>query len=275
MVDKSKIVAMNQHYKNYSIDCFLDVQERLGVRNIELWMSMQHFPLDYVSYGDCKALKKKLSARDLQIVAATFPNCDFQYQYGCQPKEHRKKCIGYFKQGINAAVELGAKVVTCNSGWGYYNKSFDEGIAATKEIISEVSYYAEQKNVILAMETLTPEETNLIDDMYKLKSFIDDISSPALKVMIDTVAMCQAGETMEQWFAMYGDDIRHMHFIDGGNSWEHLAWGDGVYSLNEMLDVMRKYGYDGFISQELITDDYLKCPWDVDERNLCLLNKSL
>lgn len=275
MIDAGRIVAMNQHYKNYSIDFFLDTQERLGIKNIELWMSMQHFPLDCISYGDCKTFLSKLSSRHLNLVAATLPSCDFQYQYACQSKEYRSKTIEYFKNGIDAAAELGAGIVTCNSGWGYFNETFNEGIKATKEIISQVAYHAEKRKVTLVMETLTSEETNLINNRFKLKTFIEEINSSALKVMIDTVAMYQNGENMEQWFELFGSDIKYMHFIDGGMSWEHLAWGDGIYPLEEMLDTISKYGYKGYISQELITESYLKNPQEVDKRNLCVLNKLL
>lgn len=275
MASKQQLVAMNQHYKQYSLEYFLDAQERLGVSNIELWMSLQHFPVDSVSYGACQDLLKKARRRNLEIVAATFPSCDFQYQYGCQPREHRNKCISYFKNGISAACELGAKFVTCNSGWGYYSESYEEGIKATEEIIGQLAYYAETNGIIMVMETLTPDETNLISRSEALKAFIDKIGSPSLKVMIDTVAMQQSGETMEEMFQLFGADIRYMHFIDGGDSWEHLAWGDGTYPLQDMIDTIDRFGYTGYLSQELITESYLADPVGVDRRNFCSLNKVL
>lgn len=273
MIRLDQLVAMNQHYKNYSFDYFLDVQERLGIKNIELWMSMQHFPLNSVKYGDCKKLLKKLQDKNMQIVAATFPSCDFQYQYACQSKSERKKCIQYFKNGIQAAEELGANILTCNSGWAYWNQSFEEGILAAKETISEIAYLAEQKKMIIVMESLTAEESNLIVSKKLLQGFLKEINSPALKVMIDTVAMMQAGETIEEWFHTFGKDIRYMHFVDGGKSWEHLAWGEGHYPLAEMLATIERYGYKGYLSQELITESYLKNPIEADKRNLCSLSK--
>lgn len=273
MIKKSRLVAMNQHYQNFSLDYFLDAQYEIGISNIELWMSMQHFPLDSLTYGNCKELMKKLVKRNQQIVCATFPSCDFQYQYACQDKNYRRKCINYFQNGLRAAEELGAQIVTANSGWGYWNEPESEGLKAVKEILGQVVNLAEQKNMTVVLETLTADESRLINNMHKLKQFVDEFDSQSLKVMIDTVAMAEAGETMEEWFQLFGSDIRYMHFIDGKQSWEHLAWGDGNYPLGEMIQVINKYQYEGYLSQELITQSYLENPIKADKRNLCELNK--
>ncbi len=273
MITWDRLVAMNQHYKNFTLDYFLDMQQRLGVQNIELWMSMQHFPLDSVTYGDCRVLLKKLSQRNLKVVCATFPSCDFQYQYGCPSREYQKKCIDYFKNGLEAAQTLGAKIATANSGWGYWNASEEEGLKATKEILGQVVSFAEKQDMTIVIETLTADESHLVNNMHKLKSLKDEINSPALKVMIDTVAMMDAGETMDEWFDLFGDDIRHMHFIDGKGSWDHLAWGDGTYPLESFIKTIEGNHYTGYLSQELITESYLREPAKADENNLCVLNK--
>lgn len=273
MIKRNRLVAMNQHYKNFSLDYFLDAQQKLGIKNIELWMSMQHFPLDSVTYGDCRKLLKKLHQRNLNIVSATFPSCDFQYQYSCQEKEYRKKCINYFLKGLEAAESLGAQIVTANSGWGYWNRDEHEGLQATIEVLEAVTAAAEKRKLTVVLETLTADESNLVNRMHKLKELKDRLDTPALKIMIDTVAMMQAGETMEAWFQMFGRDITYMHFVDGKRSWEHLAWGDGEYPLEQFLEIMEQYEYTGYLSQELITESYLKDPLRADEKNLCALNK--
>lgn len=39
---------------------------------------------------------------------------------------------------------------------------------------------------------------------------------------------------MEEWFAAFGSEIAHMHFVDG-TPYFHLAWGDGNRSLEGYL----------------------------------------
>jgi protein FrlC len=271
MIDNDRLAAVNQHYKQFSLDYFLDAQERMGVSNIELWMSLEHFPLDSVRYWDCKSLLRKLSGRGFRVVCATFPSCDFQYQYACQDKAYRRKCVDYFINGLEAAEALGAKIITANAGWGYWNETKAQGLEAAKEIIGKVLTVAERKKIIIAMETLTQEESLLVNTMRALKDFLDDFRSPFLKPMLDTVAMRSAGETIDEWFHLFKGDIGHMHFVDGLASWDHLAWGDGIFDLGHMLAAIEQHGYMGYLSQELITQSYLKDPVSADLRNLCVL----
>lgn len=273
VIDRDRLVVMNQHYKNYSLDYFLDCQEKFGIKNIELWMSMQHFSLDSVRYGDCRTLLKKLSARGQQVVCVTAPSCDYQYQYACQDDLLRKKCIGYFKNGLNVAEELEAKFMTCNSGWGYGNSKIEDSMNAFRSTLDELVPIAERKGITIVIETLTADESNLVTNVYSLKEIIDEYSSPSLKAMADTVAMADAGESMEEWFEILGADIRYMHFVDGKKSWEHLAWGDGIYDLGRMFRTIEACGYEGYLSQELIAEDYLSDPEKADEVNFCTLKK--
>jgi len=36
-IKRSQLVNMNQHYRRFSMDFFLDCQQRLGIGQIELW----------------------------------------------------------------------------------------------------------------------------------------------------------------------------------------------------------------------------------------------
>ena len=64
------------------------------------------------------------------------------------------------------------------------------------------------------------------------KRMIDEVASPYLQPMVDTTAMGVAGETLEDWFAAFGDGAIHeMHFIDG-DPYGHLVWGDGKHDMD-------------------------------------------
>ena len=42
-IQRGQLVNMNQHYRRFSLDYFLDCQQRLGVEQIELWCGAAHF----------------------------------------------------------------------------------------------------------------------------------------------------------------------------------------------------------------------------------------
>ena len=53
LIQRRQAAVMNQHYQRYSLDYFLDAQQRIGFTSIELWCGAQHFWLDDQHYDDC------------------------------------------------------------------------------------------------------------------------------------------------------------------------------------------------------------------------------
>lgn len=43
LIQRRQAAVMNQHYQRYSLDYFLDAQQRIGFTSIELWCGAQHF----------------------------------------------------------------------------------------------------------------------------------------------------------------------------------------------------------------------------------------
>lgn len=52
-INRDRIAGMNIHYLYYSLPYFLDAQQKLGVKTIELWAGAPHFFLDSISEIVC------------------------------------------------------------------------------------------------------------------------------------------------------------------------------------------------------------------------------
>jgi hypothetical protein len=137
-IGKRQFAGMNQHYRKFPLDYFLDAQQRVGFQNIELWLGVPHFWLDSVSYDDCKVVRKKVKDRGLQVVSVTSPSMAYQYQYSPREESHRERSFKYFSNGIKVAAELGAGIMTVNSGWGYLNGDAREAFERAKDMISRL-----------------------------------------------------------------------------------------------------------------------------------------
>ena len=70
-----RISVLNIHYINYSLDYFLDCQQALGVKNVELLAGRQGMWLDHKGSIDPKIIKKKLDDRGLKCPVITPDNC--------------------------------------------------------------------------------------------------------------------------------------------------------------------------------------------------------
>ena len=135
--------------------------------------------------------------------------------------------------------------------------------------------YAGEHGLVLTMESLRPEESNLVTTVSDAKRMIDEVASPYLQPMVDTTAMGVAGETLEDWFATFGDGAIHeMHFIDG-DPYGHLVWGDGKHDMDAFVATLNAHGFDGMLGQEITDGRYYDDPAAADAKNMAAFEKYL
>lgn len=267
LINREQIAGMNIHYLFYSLDYFLDIQKEVGIKTIELWGGAPHFYLDTMGYEDCKVVRKKIEDRGLQVKVLTPENTTYQYQMAAQTPELFEKSFQYFANGLRAASELGCPIMQTNSGWGYWNEDREEAWKRSREMLSRLAEEAKKYDIKLAMESLRPQESQLVTTLKDAKRMFDEVNHPNLKILIDTTAMSVAGETIDDWFDVFGDNIIHTHFIDS-NPYGHLAWGLGNRSLKEYLEALQRHNYTGLLGQELTDADYFDDPAAIDRKNM-------
>lgn len=266
-IRREQIAGMNIHYVNYSLDYFLDAQQRAGFKTIELWCAAPHVWLDHLNYFDAEEIAQKIRARDLKVQILTPENCTYPYQFAAKEPEHIDRSFHYFANGIRLAEELGCRYMEVNSGWGYWNEPREEAWTRSREMLTRLAEFAKDHNITLVMEAIRPEESQLVLNAKDAKRMLSEVDHPNLKGMVDTCAMGVAGETLEDWFQALGDDVRHMHFIDG-EPYGHLIWGDGKHHLGQFIETLNKYHYEGFLGQEITDGRYYEDPAIHDLRNM-------
>lgn len=271
-IKRNQVAGMNIHYLYYSLDYFFDSLKAAGMKSVELWGGMPHFWMDHMTYDDCKAVRKKANERGLEIVVFTPESVSYQYQVASQSHEQFERSMKYFTNGIKAAAELGAKLVGINSGWGYWNEDSEEAWKRSAEGLSILASAAEREGITLAMETLRPEESRIVTTLDDCKKMFDEVDSKALKVMIDTIAMGVAGETIQQWFDTFGGNIVHTHFVDG-RPYGHLVWGDGCYPMDKFIQALNDNNYTGYLGQEITDGRYYDDPAGADMRLMQNFNR--
>lgn len=264
---RGQLAAMNIHYVYYSLEYFLATQERLGFQTIELWCAEPHVHLDHLSYADAKKLKTQISSHHLNLACITPENCVYPYQFAAADPDHFARSKAYFENGIRLAAELGCPRMAINSGWGNFDEPAADAWKRSVAMLSHLAAFAADKNVRLVMESLRPEESQLVTTLATNQKMIAEVGNPNLVPMVDTCAMGVAHETLDQWFAAYGERINHMHFIDG-TPYGHLVWGDGTHNLKEFIAALNRHNYQGYLGQELTDGAYYADPAQVDAKNI-------
>lgn len=123
---REQVAGMNIHYIMWSLDYFLDVQQRLGFKTIELWAAEPHVTLDHTGYFEADKLRRKIESRGLSGSSLCPENVVYPWQYAARKPLHAQRSLAYFKHGIELAEVLGAPYMSINSGWGDWDEDREE-----------------------------------------------------------------------------------------------------------------------------------------------------
>lgn len=274
LLKRSQIAGMNQHYRKYSLDYFLDSQEKAGIEGIEFWCGAPHFWIDSDHFDHCRPVRTKAADRGIRIVSVTIPSFACQYQYASPDRYGWERSYGYFANGVRVASELGCTLMTVNSGYELFSENRMDAWNRSREMLARLGELAGQEGITLALESLRDDESGLVNDLESAKRMYLEVGHPSLKLMVDTIASGAAGESLDDWFNAFGRDLVHLHFLDG-DPYVHNIWGDGNYPLEEMLKTLQARGYDGYLVQEVADEKYFDDPAAADLANMQVLERFL
>jgi protein FrlC len=224
-----------------------------------------------LSLHEIRNIKKEINRRDLSVVCFTPEQCVYPINLAAKEDRLREKSIQYFIKSAEAAKELGAPMLLVTPGWGYENEGPGEAWKRTRDSLERLSTVAADLDLTLAFEPLTRVESNLVFNSKSLKRMLDEVNSPNLKGMIDTIPMAMANEDFTDYFRLLGEDLVHIHFIDGKPE-GHLVWGDGVLPLEKYIHQLNEIGYKGFLTLEYTSYQYVQNPDEAMERSLKILS---
>jgi len=257
-----KIAGMNITYRHFPFEHFLDSMTELGVDQIELWAGEPHFYVYRGGIGRLRSIRKDLKSRNMNVVCYTPEQCVYPFNLAASDQELRQKSVDYFVENVYAALELDANMMLVTSGIGSFHAAIEESWKYAADSLGQLSKVAEREGVTLALEPLTRFESNLITDVKGIQRMMDEIRSPSLHGMIDAVAMQLAGETPEDYFSTL-PELCHFHLIDGDGSTDaHLALDDGALDWRGCLESLKRHGYQGTCTLEIMGFPYYQDPHD-------------
>lgn len=266
-IERAQIAAMNIHYRYFPLKYFLDSSVENGFKNIELWAASPHFYIEDLGPKDVVRVRNDIEKRGLKLICFTPEQCVYPINIAAEEMLIRERSIKYFEKAINISVDLGCKLVLVTSGWGYFSQPADQAWKRSRDSLVKLSRKAEGAGVTLVLEPLRVDESNLVTDLATLTKMLNEISSDALKGMIDTIPMALAGEAIIDYSRALGKDLLHIHFIDGKPR-GHLVWGDGVLPLKEYMNALESIEYRGCLTLEITDAAYYVEPHLAEARSL-------
>jgi sugar phosphate isomerase/epimerase len=193
-----------------------------------------------------------------------------------------EKEVMYTKQCIDFAADLGTKIVRVMASlWGYFrNPNADQGYGlpsfetrsrrvsrgedfleawqTVRSALTEVAKYAQDKGVMLALQT-HPEITGNNDETLRM---LEEVGVDSLKVGVDLPLMeSYKPEDVKATIKKMGDKMVYSHTISLANfatiggapyMWEEVTPGSEHDKLpwETFVSTLKEIGYDGLLSHE-------------------------
>lgn len=248
---------MNLVYHRFSLDYFLDSTLRLGLQAIELWGGEPHLYVEDTTHHEAASLLRAIQSRNLNLVCFTPEQCAYPINLSAKEESSRKRSIEYFKKCIQVTNSLECPMLLISAGYGLFDEPKEDAWKRGVDSIQELTREAEKAGILLTLEPFFYPYSNVITNLETTKRMITEVQSPNLKPMLDTACMAVAGDTLDDYATAFGQDLVHIHFVDGvETSSAHLAWGEGSFPLQDYKKTLLKLNYDGYLTLELFGTQY-------------------
>jgi protein FrlC len=248
-----RVCGSNFAYQHHSLErCFDDLQG-LGRRHVELWGVAPHAHVSWLSDAEARRIRDAAAQRGMDIVCFTPEQVAYPVNIAAADDTLRAASIAMFRRAAELAVELGARTLFLTSGRGREDEPRDAGWARAVDGLGDITAYASSLGLECVLEPLQRVESNLVTTAADAARMLVDVSAANLGVALDTVAAAAAGDSIDDYFAVLGDRVRHLHLIDGSPT-GHLTWGDGDLPLDDIVAALDRHGYAGPATIELFGD---------------------
>lgn len=167
-----------------------------------------------------------------------------------QPDSERRDRARAFIRGIiDVAAEFHAPaIIGSMQGRAEGEVTRDQALAWLGEGLSELGNYAEKKNVPLLYEPLNRYETNLHTRLSDAADWIRRLPTRNVRLLADLFHMNIEERELGAALQSAGELLGHVHFADSNRH----AIGFGHTDPNEVIAVLRRLGYQGYLSAEIL-----------------------
>lgn len=247
-------------YQRDSLERAFADGKRFGYDYVELWGGRPHaFPYD-LKQGQLKEVLQLQDTYGLPVEVYTPEHNAYPYNYMIGSPSQWEDAMTYLETALEMGKAMGAEYTLISAGHAGNTASGREIRQRLLTSLRRLGEKAQRLEHKMLLEPLTIFESNVCNTANDLAEILAEIDSPWLMGMCDVVVPFVQQEPVMRYFDKLGSRMGHLHLVDSdGVSEMHVLPGEGVMPLNELLDAIAEYGYQGRATIELVTA-YMKEP---------------
>lgn len=183
----------------------------------------------------------------------------------------RRRTVAFLKHLVRLCAAMGGKVLVFGSP---KQRNVPEGqdykacFARAAEGCREVCRAAGELGVTLALEPLSPAETNFLVSAEEAVYLIRAVDHPSCRLHLDVKAMASEERSVEEIIAANAEHLAHFHANDANRR----GPGFGEVDFVPVARALKDAGYDAYVSVEVF--DYSPDPQTIAARSLEYLKRT-
>jgi protein FrlC len=249
LLARSQLIGANFAFQHYPFDKVAQVLSGFGLREIELWGVAQHLDLFHAADTRIDLVRRILDDHGLSTWCFTPEQVLYPINIASGDDDLRRDSVQRFCRAADICSNLGARYLFLTSGRGYETDAPEAAWSRAVESLRTIAEHARQNGIRCLLEPLQRVETNILLNAQGLRRMLDDVAAENIDVVLDTVAMASAGDTVADYIRLFGSRVAHVQVVDGTPA-GHFAWGDGNLPLGRYIGELAESGYTGKITFE-------------------------
>lgn len=246
---RNQLIGANFCFQHVPFETVAETLAGFGFREMELWGVAQHLDLFHAGDDRVRRVKGALADNGLSVWCLTPEQVVYPINIASGDDELRRDSVERFCRAADICAELGADYLFLTSGRGYETEPASEAWKRSAESLARIAGHAARNGVRCLLEPLQRVETNVLTDAAGIKRMLAEIDADNMDVVLDTVGMATAGDTIARYFDLFGTRLAHVQLVDGTPA-GHLAWGDGSLPLDSYVGELAEKGYGGKLTFE-------------------------
>ena len=255
-----KLSFLSLQFKRFPLEYSFQMASKYGFDGVEIWGARPHaypFDIDSSTAHEIRSLK---NTYHVEIPMYTPELLAYPYNLASSSEKERTDTVEYLKVAIDTCneIECPAMLVSCDHpGYGIdYREAWKNLVSGLKEICS----YGIEKNIQIRMESLGPNTSPIVSRTDDLLRLINEVDFRNFNAMMDMAIPPLVAEPISEYFTKIHADYIHLCGCDGVFE-THLSPADGnsTVSFEGLFQILKRVGYDGWCSLEIL-DPYYKDP---------------
>ena len=160
--------------------------------------------------------------------------------------EERQATIAHYKEVVDLAADLGAKLVMYIGGWQVFGTSRKDAWAWSVEGLQEIAQHAKGRGVTVVAEP-TSADSNVIETADDALDLIREAEQDNVGVMFDTYHALYRNEVSADYVRIMQEHLVHVHAADT----EQLHPVDGAVDWVSFMQALKDINYQGHVTMEI------------------------